>query len=275
MSPNVMETREMEKGRLATDMLERFRAAKQPEIQALQALELEGRMPAPFAGARPSFSRALQGASLAVIAEYKRASPSKGVINKTLGPEDVARAYSEGGAAALSVLTEERHFQGELAFLERMAPVGLPLLRKDFILHPAQVVQTAATPASALLLIVRMLEDTLLAELLAQSAGFGLEAVVEAFDGHDLERAKQAGAQIIQINNRDLDTLRTDLAVSEKLVQHKDAGELWISASGIERPQDLQHMQDMGYDAVLVGTSLMASTAPGHALRELRKGVAS
>lgn len=257
------------------DMLEKFRAAKQPEIEALQALHAHGRMPEPFAGARPSFSRALQGGSLAVIAEYKRASPSRGVINTELGPEDVARAYAQGGAAALSVLTEERYFQGELAFLERMAPVGVPLLRKDFILHPLQVLQTAATPASALLLIVRMLEDALLAELLAQSADFGLEVVVEAFDAPDLERAKKAGARIIQINNRDLDTLRTDLAVSEKLVLHKDAGELWISASGMAGPQDLQRMQKLGFDAVLVGTSLMASPEPEHALRELRKGVAS
>lgn len=256
-------------------MLEAFRQAKQPEIQALQSLHEQGRMPLLYQGTRPSFQQALQGAELAVIAEYKRASPSKGVINTELGPLDVARAYATGGAAALSVLTEQRHFQGNLDFLQQMTPAGLPLLRKDFILHPLQTVQTAATPASAQLLIVRMLQQPLLVELLAQCREYGLDAVVECFDAQDLARAHEAGALIIQINNRDLDTLETDLTVSERLIRHKRPGELWISASGMARPEDLQRMQTLGFDAVLVGTSLMQARDPGKALRALRKGVAS
>lgn len=239
----------------------------------MKALRREGGLPKAWPGPRPSFLQALQTAGIAVIAEYKRASPSKGVINKSLGPEEVARAYARGGAAALSVLTERDYFQGELGFLERMAPVGLPLLRKDFILNPLQVVETAATPASALLLIVRMLEGRLLADLLAQSREMNLEAVVEAFDAADLERAQEAGARIIQINNRDLDTLRTDLATSEVLIARKRPGEVWISASGIAAPQELRRLEELGFDAALVGTSLMAVSDPGAALEALRKGV--
>jgi len=256
-------------------MLERFRQAKQAEIAALQELEDQGRLPEPFAGQRLSFKRRLQGPGLAVIAEYKRASPSRGVINAELGPEEVAEDYSRGGAAALSVLTEEAHFQGELGFLQRMAPAGLPLLRKDFILHPLQVRQTAATPASALLLIARMLDDAELAGLLQLSRDCGLDAVTEAFDATDLARAQTAGAEIIQINNRDLDTLATDLEVSARLVVRRREGEVWISASGMAAPEDLVRMRDLGFDAVLVGTSLMAAPDPGEALAALRKGVAS
>ncbi len=256
-------------------MLEKFRQAKAEEIATLELLREQGKLPLLWEGARVPFLPALEQApgGLAVIAEYKRASPSKGLINDRFGPEDIARAYAEGGATALSVLTEARFFQGDLGFLERMHGAGLPLLRKDFILHPLQVLHTAATPASALLLIVRMLDDALLGELLHLARNLGLEAVVEAFDEADVLRAQEMGARIIQINNRDLDTLRTDLEVSARLVRHKREGELWVSASGLAVPEDLARMRDLGYGAVLVGTSLMATPAPGEALRALCKGV--
>ncbi len=259
----------------ANRMLESFRRAKQAEIDALLELERQGRLPAPWTGERPSFARALQGAGLSVIAEYKRASPSKGVINATLEPEDVAAAYAAGGAAALSVLTEADHFQGDLDFLRRMAAPGLPLLRKDFTLHPLQVLQTAATPASALLLIVRMLEPGLLQDLLLRAQRAGLDAVVEVFDFEDLRLAQGLhveGTRIIQVNNRDLDTLRTDLAVSEALIRHRREGEVWISASGISTARDMHHMEALGFDAALIGTFLMQTQAPGPALAELLRG---
>ena len=256
----------------AVSMLERFRVAKQPEIEALQMLHATGRMPSPHEGARPSFAGALRARGVAVIAEYKRASPSRGVINEVYGPEDVAAAYAANGAAAISVLTERDHFQGELAYLDRMQGAGLPLLRKDFILHPLQVRQTAATPASALLLIVRMLETAALEEMLGLCAAFGLDAVVEAFDAADVERAQSAGARIIQINNRDLDTLQTDLATAGRLIASKKSNEIWISASGIFRHQELAAMGELGFDAVLVGTSLMSAPHPGRALHALRTG---
>jgi indole-3-glycerol phosphate synthase len=259
----------------ANKMLESFRRAKQAEIDALLGQERQGRLPEPWTGQRPSFARALRMPGLSVIAEYKRASPSKGVINASLEPEDVAAAYAEGGAAALSVLTEADHFQGDLDFLRRMATPGLPMLRKDFTLHPLQVAQTAATPASALLLIVRMLEPGLLQDLLLGAQRLGLDAVVEVFDAEDLRRAQELeaeGVRIIQVNNRDLDTLRTDLAVSETLIRHKRDDEIWISASGIATAGDLRRMEQLSFDAALIGTFLMQTNAPGAALADLLRG---
>ncbi len=255
-------------------MLERFRLAQQPGIDRLRALADQDALPAPWPGARPSFAAALAARrGRAVIAEYKRASPSKGVINLALGPEEVALAYARAGATALSVLTEAQHFQGELGFLERMRPAGLPMLRKDFILDPLQIVETAATPASALLLIVRMIAQDELVRLIELAGQAGLDAVVEVFDRADLDRAKAAGARIIQVNNRDLDTLSTDLNRSEELIGSKASEELWISASGIAVPQDLTRVLSAGFDAVLVGTSLMRQANPGQALAGLLDGL--
>jgi indole-3-glycerol phosphate synthase len=254
-------------------MLERFRAAKAAEIESLKTRAAKGEMPAPFAGVRPGFAAALRAAGAggipAAIAEYKRASPSKGVINLGLEPEEAARRYAAAGAAALSVLTEEVYFQGSLGFLGRMTGPGLPLLRKDFLFDHVQVAATAATPASAMLLIVRMLPGGLLAEMLTAARGYGLEAVVEVFDEPDLVRAKAAGAAIIQVNNRDLDTLAVDRSTSLALAPAKEAGEVWISASGISEPGHVTELAAAGFDAVLVGTALMAEADPGAALARL------
>lgn len=250
-------------------MLEKFRQAKQAEIERLIQLDRIGGVPSPRLEPRPSFAGALAGKNGAVIAEYKRASPSKGEINMALTPEDVAAAYAASGAAAISVLTEEVYFKGSLDYLETMSRFGKPLLRKDFILHPLQLMETAATPASAVLLIVRMLPDDALGELLGLCRKLELDAVVEAFDEADLERAQDVGASIIQINNRDLDSLATDLDVSRRLIGKKRPGETWISASGIFKRTEVVLMASLGFDAVLVGTSLMSGGDPGAALAEL------
>ncbi len=256
-------------------MLEKFAAAKEAEIAALVKAAERGELPAPWQGARPSFAsglrqRAAKNSGLAVIAEYKRASPSKGEINLDLQPEDVAAAYAQAGADAVSVLTEELYFKGSLEYLQRMTGPGLPLLRKDFLLHPAQAAATAATPASALLIIVRMLpRDLDLAAMLQATAAAGLDAVVEVFDEADLERAQSMNVDIIQVNNRNLDTLDVDLAVSERLAARKRDGELWISASGLAGPADMQRVSDASFDAVLAGTALMAGGDPATALRKL------
>ncbi len=256
------------------DMLARFREAKAPEMAALREMEAKGTIPKALNGLRRDFVGALRNNNrIAVIAEYKRASPSKGVINLGLEPEDVARLYAGAGAAALSVLTEERHFQGSLDFLQRMTAAGLPLLRKDFIHDPLQVRMTAATPAAAILLIVRYLDSVMeLADLLDICGTYGLAAVVEVFDETDLDKARVAGATIIQVNNRNLDTLTVDLAVSERLVPWRRAEETWISASGIAAHQDLVRLRELGFDAALVGSSLMAAADPGQALARLILG---
>ena len=255
-------------------MLSRFREAKREEIEQLLASPL----PFPAPSARPSFGKALrrrraEGRS-ALIAEYKRASPSRGRINGTLSPEDAARLYLESGAAALSVLTESRYFQGDIGFLDRMQPCGLPLLRKDFVFHPAQVAATARTAASALLVIVRMLGDGELGELMRACDSCGLEAVAEVFSAEDLDRARSHGARIVQVNNRDLDTLTVDFSASRELIRRRrpESSEIWISASGYERREQIEEMERAGFDAFLVGSSLMEASDPAEALRALTGG---
>ncbi len=254
-------------------MLDRFRAAKSREIALLEELDQAGVMPPPFEGFRPSMSFALRSKEIAVIAEYKRASPSRGDIELGLPPADAAQAYRKAGARALSVLTEETYFKGKLDFLEIMAGNGLPLLRKDFIFHPLQIRATAATPASALLLIARMVPGAQeLKRLMDLTVDCGMEPVVEVFDYRDLEQAKLADARIIQVNNRDLDTLRVDMGISSQLVLERMPDEIWISASGFSRHEELAAAREMGFDAVLVGTSLMSGGDPGAALARLIRG---
>lgn len=254
-------------------MLERFRLAKATEVAALAKLAAKGAMPLPFAGSRPSFTGSLRAkAPLAVIAEYKRASPSKGNINLAASPEQVAAAYAKAGAGAISVLTEQDYFKGDMAYLGCMTGPGLPLLRKDFILHPLQVNQTAASPASAMLLIVRMLDDSMLRALLFRCLDLGIEPVTEVFDEADLRRAKNVGASIIQVNNRDLDTLAVDMGLSHRLAAHKGNNEFWITASGIATHSELVALLGMGFDAALVGSSLMQGADPGQGLAALLQG---
>ena len=211
-------------------LLERFRTAKQAEVEALQALQAQGALPPVYEGQRPDFAAALAcrapKSPLAVVAEYKRASPSRGVICESLEVEDVARQYAAAGASAVSVLTEETFFRGRLEYLARAADPALytgprvPLLRKDFIFDPLQVRATAATPASALLLIVRLTPDAaILRALREQAESYGIQAVVEIFDAEDLRLARESGARIIQVNARDLETLAIDRDACLQLVR--------------------------------------------------------
>ncbi len=251
-------------------MLDKFRKAKQPEIEALREEFMAGQIPAKYEGERPSFTGAIRAKGPgAVIAEFKPASPSKGILREHANPLDYAQAYAENGAAAMSVLTESQYFQGHPNYLFMCAQYGLPLLRKDFILDPLQVAMTASSPASAMLLIARMFGSTHeLRQLIQLAEMAGLEPVVEIFDEQDLESAREAGATIIQVNNRDLNTLTTTLDVSRRLMD-KQNDELWISASGVECREQVLEMADLAFDAVLVGTSLMLADDPGAMLAEL------
>jgi len=251
-------------------MLSRFIRAKTGEIQRLRKLKAAGGKLMEYAGERPDFVQAVSGPGPAIIAEYKRASPSRGMINDGLPPERAAREFLKGGAAAFSVLTEEDFFRGSLEFLNIFAGQGLPVLRKDFIFDPLQVEETAGTPASALLLIVRVIQDPkLLQELVRQCFGLGLEPVVEIFAPDELDLARQAGARIILVNNRDLDTLSVDLELSRRLAGKKDSGEVWICASGIDNSGQVKEFLRLGYDAFLVGTGVMSAGSPGAKIREL------
>ncbi len=256
-------------------MLEKFRIAKQREVDMLHEANSKGILPAPYAGVRPSFADAIRrdGSGMKVIAEYKRASPSKGDINLGLTASEVANMYAGGGASAISVLTEEQYFKGNISYLDEIKSCGLPMLRKDFLVDPLQIVQTASTPASALLIIVRMFtDDGLLKEMIDKTHEAGLDGVVESFDMTDLIRAKKAGARVIQINNRDLDTLGIDMSRSVDFIKERDDSEIWICASGINEPDDCIKMAELGYDSVLVGTSIMSSANPQDKLSSLVAG---
>ncbi len=226
----------------------------------------------------PRFADALKASPRAadvphVIAEFKRASPSKGDILLNLEPEMAAHEYAQGGASCLSVLTEEQYFKGSVHFLERMTAPRLPLLRKDFLFDPLQIAATANTSASALLLIVRLTPDVhLLRTLREQAESYGLDAVVEIFDAEDLNIARDSGARIIQVNARNLETFSINRSVALELAQKHHTpndNEIWIAASGIDSPTHLREAKQAGYEATLIGTSLMDGGSLRDSLRFL------
>lgn len=219
-----------------------------------------------------SFTQALQRADgcVAVIAEVKRASPSKGIIREDFDPVQIADVYARNDAAAISVLTDERYFQGHLDYLRAIRQrVPIPVLRKDFIISQYQVLEARVAGADALLLIVSALGDDELSDLLAYTRELGMEALVEVHTEGELQRALQAGATIIGINNRDLSTFHTTLEVTERLAPLVPLGCLCVSESGIESVEDVRRVARAGAHAVLVGESLMRAEDIGMKLREL------
>jgi indole-3-glycerol phosphate synthase len=214
---------------------------------------------------------ALAAPGLSVIAEVKRASPSLGVITEAFDPTGIARRYEDGGAAAVSVLTERHWFMGSNRYLTRVRDeVKLPVLRKDFIVDPRQVVGARAIGADAILLIASILDETTMRQLHELARSFGMQCLFEAHTEADVKRAAGCGAQIIGINNRDLKSMQVDLATFEALRKHIQAGALAVAESGIQTPADAKRMRDAGADAVLVGEALMRSRDAAEALAALR-----
>ncbi|MGI9167528.1 MAG: bifunctional indole-3-glycerol-phosphate synthase TrpC/phosphoribosylanthranilate isomerase TrpF [Pyrinomonadaceae bacterium] len=217
------------------------------------------------------------GKGVAVIAEIKRASPSKGVIREGLEPAELARAYYRGGAVAISVLTEEDYFLGSLDDLRAVREaVSLPILRKDFIFDEYQVYETAAAGADALLLIVAALDDDRLSALrhIAEDE-LGMDALVEVHTAEEMRRAVRCGATIIGVNNRNLTTFEVSLGVSVELAPEAPAEALLVSESGLRSIDDLRRLQAHGYRAFLIGETLMRSDNPAKALRTLIEDVSS
>ncbi len=214
------------------------------------------------------------GEPVAVIAEIKRASPSRGVmVGPEFEPVAVAREYESGGASAISVLTDERYFDGDTAtFAAVRDAVSLPVLRKDFILDSWQVYESRAMGADALLLIARALPQDTLRDLLGLTGELGMSALVEVHDEAELDRALDAGAIVVGINNRDLDTFAVDLATTERLAPRVPAGHIVVSESGIGSWADVVRVRDAGARAILVGESLVTSGDIAGKLRELRGG---
>ncbi|MGI8622967.1 MAG: indole-3-glycerol phosphate synthase TrpC [Solirubrobacteraceae bacterium] len=216
------------------------------------------------------FAEALTSPGIAVIAEHKRSSPSAGVIRAGATVEDVVAAYERGGAAALSVLTEERWFKGSLEDVRAARPVTtLPILRKDFIVDPYQVYEAAAAGADAVLLIVAALHPADLQVLLREARDLDLDVLVEIHDEPELEVALDADAELLGINNRDLTSFSVDLQRTFELLADVPAGKMVVSESGITTREQLEELEDVGVDAVLVGETLMRAPDMEAACREL------
>jgi indole-3-glycerol phosphate synthase len=240
--------------------LEEILAAKRDEIERLRprAAELDrlARARMDFRDFRSALTQTAE--RLAVIAEIKKASPSAGVIAKTFEPVEIAKNYERTGANAISVLTDSKFFQGSLEHLRNVRnAVSLPLLRKDFIWDRVQIAESAANGADAILLILAALTQDQLVRLLKAAKELRLDALVEVHSVDELQRALEAGAEIIGINNRDLATFDVDLAVTEKLCRDVPDEIVLVSESGIKTPQDVARLRACGADAVLVGEALM------------------
>lgn len=217
-----------------------------------------------------NFSSAIKGGKIRLIAEVKKASPSRGVLCPDFKPVEMAVMYAQNGAAAISVLTEAKHFMGDLKYLERIKKkVSTPLLRKDFIFDEYQVYESAASGADALLLITAILSQPQLEGLLALSHVLGMQCLVEVHNEKELERALQSDADIIGINNRDLNTFNVNTDTTRRLCDIIPADKIVVSESGIKKRSDIVKLKKWGVNAVLVGESLVTAKDIPAKMKEL------
>lgn len=216
------------------------------------------------------FVASLHGHGRHIIAEIKRASPSKGVIREDFNVLGIAKSLARNGASALSVLTEEHFFQGSLGYLEQVKEVvSLPLLRKDFVVNPYQLVEARSFGADAVLLIAAMLEASQLKELMHEARSLTLQTLVEVHTEEELDRTLAAQAELIGINSRNLRTFQVDLEGLERLLPRIPSGVTVVCESGIERSEQMRTLEALGASAFLIGETLMRATDPGEKLKEL------
>ncbi len=246
---------------------------KLAEIIATKHLEVEALMPRAallraaalqrndYGGFRSALDRG--PGKLGVIAEVKKASPSVGLIDPNFDPVRQAQRYLDGGASCLSILTDERYFQGSLSYLTQISKFSAaPLLRKDFTVHEIQIHEAIVTGADAILLIVAALDDGTLRRLYDEAKSFTLDVLVEVHDLREMERALELGADLIGVNNRNLKTFEVDLATTERLAEEVPDDVLLVSESGIKTPADAQRALEAGANAVLIGEALMRAHDP-------------
>lgn len=215
------------------------------------------------------FATALRRETVALIAEVKKASPSKGLLVADFEPVSIGKTYADSGAAAISVLVDQKYFQGHIDYLRAVRKaVEVPLLFKEFVIDSVQVTQARAAGADAVLLIAAGLEDTRLADLKAEIEAYGMDALVEVHDEAEMQRALNLGAQLIGVNNRDLKTFREDLGITERLALMVDPNVTLVAESAMRSPQDVARMGRAGAHAVLVGEGLIKAADRAAAVRE-------
>ena len=253
------------------DLLARLVTEARQDMQRRRALITQDDLERAIQAHTPrDFAGALRQPGLAIIAEMKQRTPSMGVLAEDYRPADLARAYTQGGAAAISVLTHMASFGGRPEHVEAVRfATELPILRKDFVTDQYEVGEARAAGADAVLLIVAALDKDNLAELLRVTRSRGLDALVEVHDEHEVETAIHAGASVIGVNNRDLRTFNVDLGLTERLRRVIPSDLVLVAESGIHTGEDARRMREAGADAILVGESLMRAEDPAARIREL------